>query len=89
MLTLVSIVNIAYGCGQGRERSLVSVVQPFLRVLLVYIVVVVKLPFSDLLLERIIPGPIHLRLGIYLLISFVPCLPSRWFPVSVICCNSV
>ena len=27
-------------------------VQPFLRVLLVYIVVVVKLPFSDLLLER-------------------------------------
>ena len=40
-------------------------VQPLLRVLLVYIIVVVKMPISGLLLERIIPGPI-------LLIPFVP-----------------
>ena len=57
-----------------------------LGLLLVYLVVVVKLSFSGLVLECVVPGPIFL--DIYLLVPFVPCMPSWWFPVFVICCNT-
>ena len=60
---------------------------PFLGLFLVYLVVVVELSFLGLVLERVVPGPI--LLSVYLLVPFVPCMPNWWFPVFVICCNTV